>query len=79
MGDFKALSELKPGESGVVVEIQGGFGLVRNLEGLGIRVGKKVTKISAQFWRGPQVIKIDNMQIALGFGMSRRIFLKAQK
>jgi len=79
MGDFKALSELKPGESGVVVEIQGGFGLARNLEGLGVRVGKKVTKISAQFWRGPQVIKVDNIQIALGFGMSRRVLVKVEK
>jgi len=79
VGDFKTLLELRPGEWGVVVEIQGGFGLVRHLESLGIRVGKRVTKVSAQFWRGPQVIKIDNMQIALGFGMSKRVLVKAEE
>ena len=79
MGDFKTLPELKPGESGVIIDIQGGAGLVRHVESLGIRVGKRITKISAQFWRGPQVIKIDNIQIALGFGMSKRILVEVEK
>jgi len=79
MGDFKTLLELKPGESGIIIEIQGGFGLVRHLESLGIRVGKKVTKVSAQLWRGPQVIKIDNIQLALGFGMAKRVLVEVHK
>jgi len=79
MDGFKTLPELKLGESGVIVDIQGGAGLVRHLKSLGVRVGKRVTKISAQFWRGPQVIKIDNMQIALGFGMSRKVYVEVKK
>lgn len=79
MGDFKTLPQMKSGESGVVVEIQGGFGLVKHLESLGVRVGKRITKISAQIWRGPQIIKIDNMQIALGFGVSRSVVVKVQE
>jgi ferrous iron transport protein A len=79
MNDFRTLPELKPGESGVIIDIQGGAGLVRHLESLGVRVGKRATKISAQFWRGPQVIKIDNIQIALGFGMSRKIHVEVKK
>ncbi len=79
MENFKTLPELKPGESGKVIEIQGGAGLVRHLESLGVRVGKKITKISAQIWRGPQVIKIDNMQIALGFGMAKRVLVEVEK
>jgi len=55
MGSFKTLPEMKTGESGRVVEIQGGFGLVKHLESLGVRVGKRVTKISAQVWRGPRL------------------------
>jgi len=77
MGDFKTLTELRPGESGKVIEIRGGFGLAGHLESLGVRVGKRVTKVSAQLWRGPQVIKIDNRQIALGFGMSKRVLVEA--
>ena len=79
MDDFKALPELKPGESGVIIDVQGGAGLVRHLESLGIRVGKRVTKISAQFWHGPQIIKIDNIQIALGFGMSRKVYVEVKE
>ena len=44
MDGFKTLPELKPGESGIIIDIQGGAGLVRNLESLGVRVGKRVTK-----------------------------------
>lgn len=79
MDNFKTLPELKPGESGVIIDIQGGAGLVRHVESLGIRVGKRITKISAQFWRGPQVIEVDNIRIALGFGMSRKIYVEVKK
>lgn len=73
------LTRLKEGESGIVVEIDGGFGLVRRLESLGLRVGKRVTKISSQFMRGPVTIRIDNSQIAIGFGMARKILLEVEK
>jgi ferrous iron transport protein A len=79
MGDFKTLPELKLGESGVIIDIQGGAGLVRHVESLGIRVGKRITKISAQFWRGPQVIEVDNIRIALGFGMARKVYVEVKK
>ena len=79
MANIKTLPKLKWGESGVVVEIHGGFGLVRNLESLGVRVGKSITKISSQIWGGPQVIKIGNTQIAIGFGMARRIFVEVKE
>ena len=79
MRNFKTLPELKPGESGVIVDIQGGYGLVRHLESMGVRIGKEITKISAQLWRGPQVIKIGNSQIALGFGMANRVLVEVEK
>ena len=43
----KPLSDLKPGQSGVVVQIQGGHGLVNRLNALGIRPGQRITKISS--------------------------------
>lgn len=73
------LTQLEVGESGTVVEIQGGYGLVRRLESLGIRVGKKLTKISSQFMRGPITVKIDNFQVALGFGMARKIIVRVKR
>ena len=73
------LTQLKEGESGIVVGIDGGFGLTRRLECLGVRVGKRVTKVSSQFMRGPITIRIDNSQIAIGFGMARKIILQVEK
>jgi ferrous iron transport protein A len=46
---------------------------------LGIRSGKRITKISSHFWRGPQTIEIDNLQVAIGFGMARKIFIEVNK
>ena len=73
------LTQLEEGESGVVVDIQGGYGLIRRLESLGIRVGKKVTKVSSQFMRGPVTVRIDNYQVALGFGMARKVLVEIEK
>jgi ferrous iron transport protein A len=72
------LTQLEEGETGVVVDIQGGWGLVRRLDSLGIRMGKKVTKVSSQLMRGPVTVKIDNSQIAIGFGMARKILVERE-
>jgi ferrous iron transport protein A len=73
------LSQLREGESGRVVLISGGHGLIRRLESLGIRVGKKVTKISSQLMRGPVTVRIDGFQVAVGFGMARKILVETKR
>ncbi len=67
---------LKPGESGVVKEIISGCGFAGRIQNLGIRVGKKVKKLNAQFWRGPQVVEIDNFKVALGYGMAKKVIVE---
>ena len=73
------LTQMKPGESGTVAEIQGGFGMMRRVQSMGIRPGKKITKVSSFFWRGPQTVEIDNLRVAVGFGMARRIFIEVDR
>jgi ferrous iron transport protein A len=73
------LTQLREGESGIVVEIAGGFGLTRRLGSLGLRVGKKVTKVSSQLMRGPVTVRTGNSQIAIGFGMAKKIMLQVEK
>ncbi|MDD5079744.1 MAG: FeoA family protein [Candidatus Omnitrophica bacterium] len=73
------LTQLQPRETGIVKEIQGGHGLVSKLQSMGLRPGKKVTKVSSHFWHGPQTLEIDNMQIAVGFGMAKRIFIEVKR
>ena len=73
------LTQLQPGETGTVKEIQGGQGFVRKLQSMGVRSGKRITKVSSHFWRGPQTVKVGNIQIAIGFGMARRILVEVKR
>jgi len=64
------------GQTGTVIGILGGRGLMRRLEALDIRPGKKVTKVSSTLFRGPVTLRVDNAQIAIGFGMAKRIIVE---
>ena len=78
MPDVKivALRQMQSGQSGKVVEIQGGHGLVNRLSALGIRSGKKITKVSSMLMRGPVTIQSGNTRIAVGFGMANKIIVE---
>ena len=70
------LARMQTGQSGIVVQIQGGRGLVNRLSALGIRAGKRITKVSSAFMRGPVTIQVDRAQVAIGFGMASRIIVE---
>lgn len=72
------LNQMEKGESGLIIEIQGGYGFTRRMESMNIRVGKQITKLSTIFRRGPITIRLDNTQLALGFGMANKIFVEVQ-
>jgi ferrous iron transport protein A len=67
---------MQTGQTGRVVQIQGGRGLINRLNALGIRPGKKITKIGSMFMRGPVTIQIDSTQAAIGFGMAKRVIIE---
>jgi ferrous iron transport protein A len=73
------LAEMRTGQTGTVVGVLGGHGLIRRLDALGIRPGKKVTKISSTLFHGPVTLKVDNAQVAVGFGMARKIIVEVDK
>ena len=75
-GNLVSLTQMRPGQSGVVVRIQGGFGLVDRLNALGVIPGKRIAKISSMIARGPVTVEIDRAQVAIGFGMANRIIVK---
>ncbi|HUT70781.1 MAG TPA: FeoA family protein [Desulfatiglandales bacterium] len=74
--NHNTLTKMQAGQSGTVVEIRGGFGLVRRLNALGIFPGKRITKISSMLARGPVTIEVDRGQVAMGFGMANRILVQ---
>lgn len=67
---------MQTGQSGRVVEIQGGFGVVDRLNALGIVPGKRITKISSMLARGPVAIQVDRAQLAIGYGMANKIIVE---
>ena len=73
------LTQLRPGETGIVEEMQGGHGFIKKLQSMGVRQGKRIVKVSSHFWRGPQTIEVDNIQIAIGFGMAKKIMVSVKR
>jgi len=78
MPDIKQITlvRMQTGQSGIVVQIQGGHGLANRLSALGIRPGKRITKVGSMFMRGPVTIQVDRAQVAIGFGMASRIVVE---
>ena len=67
---------METGQSGIVVQVQGGRGLINRLSALGMRPGQRVNKVSSMFMRGPVTIQVGNAQVAIGFGMANRIIVE---
>ena len=70
------LTRMPQGQSGTVVQIQGGHGLSNRLSAMGLRPGKKITKVSSMLMRGPVTIQVDRFQVDIGFGMAKRIIVE---
>ena len=73
------LTQLKEGETGEITGIQGGYGLTKRLDSLGIKVGSKIIKVSSQYMKGPIVLQVNNTQVAIGYGMARKILLEEKE
>ena len=73
------LTQMKPKETGIVVELSCGQSFQNKVLNMGIRPGKKITKISSHFLRGPQTVKIGSSQVAIGFGMAKKILVKIER
>jgi len=73
------LTQMEEGRSGIVVEIMGGIGALRRLELLGVRVGRKITKISGMFMRGPVTVQVDHTQVGIGFGMASKVIVEVKE
>ena len=73
------LTKLPTGKEALIVEIQSGTGLARKLEHMGIREGKTLKKVSSHFLRGPQTVRVDNFNVAIGFGMAKKIIVEYEQ
>ena len=70
------LVELPVGTSARVVSIEGGYGVLKRLQNLGIREGVTVTKVVGLFTHGPIVVRSGSVEVALGKGMAAKVSVK---
>lgn len=86
----KKLSQLKPGETGVIVSIQAltghhrhhrrhGWGFQRRLEDMGLTPGTKVMVVKSAPFHGPIEIHVRGSRLAIGRGMAERILVSVEK
>jgi len=85
----KRLSELKPGEKGVIVSIQAltnhrhhrrhGWGFQKRLEDMGLTPGTGITVVKSALFHGPIEILVRGSRLAIGRGMARRILVRVEK
>jgi len=73
------LTDMRNGEIATVVEVLGGKGVQNRLRALGIRDGVNVTRINGAFAHGPVVLQVGGTQTALGFGISYKIIVEADR
>ncbi len=67
------LAALPAGRTAVVVGFNGGRGMMRKLDALGLRPGKQVRVVSSQFMAGPITVLIDGRGVAMGRGIASRV------
>ncbi|MBN2332946.1 MAG: ferrous iron transport protein A [Deltaproteobacteria bacterium] len=70
------LAELESGKQARVTDFTGGPGMTKKLENLGLLRGRIVKKISNNPFRGPVVVRIDQLELAIGHGMATRIMVE---
>jgi ferrous iron transport protein A len=71
-----SICQLRPGQSGRVIEILGGHGIAERLNSMGIRPDKNITKVSSAFMKGPVTVSVDRCQIAIGYGMAQKVMVE---
>lgn len=73
------LTKMKEKEIGVISDFSGGQNFMQKVQGMGLRPGKKIKKISSHFWCGPQTVEVDNARVAIGWGMAKKILVEVDR
>lgn len=71
------VSNLAPGEVGIVVDLSGGREVAGRLAALGLAPGSEVTVIQ-NFGRGPLIVLARSTRIALGRGEAIKVHVRRQ-
>jgi len=78
MSHARDLVSMRSGQKGVVASVHGGLGVTKRLDAMGIRPGVNLVKVAGQLFGGPVVVQVGNAQMAVGFGMAKKILVKIE-
>lgn len=74
---MKTLAEMRDGEEGIVINIVGGRGAIRNLIGLGIYPGTRI-KVLGRIG-GAMLVSINGSKFAIGRGLAMKVIVSDRK
>jgi ferrous iron transport protein A len=76
MADIFPLPDIPKRSKARIIEIKGNQQFQKRLTIMGIRIGKIITLVSKQPFRGPITIQLYGSQMTLGRGMARKIMVE---
>lgn len=74
--DLKSLSEMRPGERGVIVSMACGLGVARRVAEMGLTPGVEVLVTRRAPLRGPIEVEVRGTRVVLGYGLASKIAVK---
>lgn len=72
------LSNLKPGERGIVAFVRGGTRACQRLLDMGLTNGTEVTVVNAAPFNGPIEVSVRETTLALGRGLAEKVFVEME-
>ncbi|OGS44913.1 MAG: hypothetical protein A2539_04355 [Elusimicrobia bacterium RIFOXYD2_FULL_34_15] len=71
-----SLPNLAENKTAKVIKIEGGHGIQKKLETLGIRNDVKIKKMSSSAYSGPIIVNVGQTKIAIGKGIANKIIVE---
>ncbi len=79
MNKIFSLANIQANKNCKIISVEGGYGIIKRLDAMGIKEGKIIRKISSQPMRGPVLLEINGSQIAIGYGMAGKIIVEEEE
>lgn len=76
MSDSLTLDVIKKDVQIEVVEIHGGWGIRQRLNQMGIHPRDKIIVKKSGFMKGPMLVQVHGMDVAIGRGMAQKVLVK---
>ena len=75
MKDFISLLDLRKGEKGIIVSINGGRGVIRRLSDMGLTPGTEVSVTNSAFF-GSVEVSVRGSKLVLGRGIAMKVLVR---